>query len=244
MFSKSGKGNIAKAIVNQSGVREAKKTSDTVRVWENYREQALLWRAIALLQIPATFIAIVFAMIMWKFAPITINVPQNPLPGYYSARQVPEAQFVSEATEFINLITNYQPSVAKRQFKRAAEHLIEPFLAKFSDEMLGRELAAIESTSRTQFFWIVPDKTKVLWPTVDSVQVILVGERIKIVAGEQLPTKMTMYKVTMKTIPRNTFNPYGIVITDVEQISGDRNVQNEETKVKALLKQQALQRKR
>jgi len=36
----------------------ARSKNDTIRLWENYKDQALMWRALSLIQIPTTFIAI------------------------------------------------------------------------------------------------------------------------------------------------------------------------------------------
>src|SRR5690606_41834731 len=65
---------------------DGRSEADTIRLWENYREQALMWRALALLQIPATFIALVFALWIWNTRSITLEVPAKPLPGRYLAK--------------------------------------------------------------------------------------------------------------------------------------------------------------
>jgi hypothetical protein len=56
--------------------------SDTIRLWEGYREQAFLWRAIALFQIPATALSILAAIIMYFFSDTIIEVPATPQPGF------------------------------------------------------------------------------------------------------------------------------------------------------------------
>ena len=209
----------AKKIIEDTRFRESKRESDTVRVWENYREQALLWRALALFQIPATAIALVFALVIWVTRTTILNVPAKPLPGYYAAEEIPDAEFISVATEFINLIASYQPVTARKQFKEGAKFLFEPMSARFEQEMLGRELTAIENTRRTQVFFSDPTKTELMRNPDGTVTVTLVGERQKLVAGEVLPNVMTQFRVTMTTIPRNALNQYGIVITNVEVTS-------------------------
>ena len=39
----------------------ARSQNDTIRLWENYKDQAMMWRALSLIQLPTTFIAIIFA---------------------------------------------------------------------------------------------------------------------------------------------------------------------------------------
>src|SRR5690606_19183921 len=110
--------------------------TDTIRLWENYRDQALLWRAIALLQIPSTLILTIFAFYLWGSTEITLNVPAKPLPGLYSAFEIPDAEFFNVATSYVNLVATYQPAVARRQFVKAREMLKEPMLEIFDREMM------------------------------------------------------------------------------------------------------------
>lgn len=200
-----------KKLLHDSSVIDARGETDTIRLWENYRDQALLWRAISLLQIPATFIALVFAIVVYNNSDITLNVPAKPLPGHYSASELPDAEFVSAGTEYVNLIATYQPAVARRQYGRAREMLKEPMLSRFDTEMMDVELRAIETTSRTQVFFVDPSKTTIIRDG-NEVHVTLTGERLKIVAGKELPVVETKFTISMTTVPRNIINPYGIVI--------------------------------
>lgn len=75
-------------------------------------------------------------------------------------------------------------------------------------------MKAIESTARTQMFYVDPAKTKVTREG-GVVSVSVEGDRLKIVAGKDLPATNVRYTITLKTVPRNKLNPYGIVITNV-----------------------------
>ena len=90
----------------------------------------------------------------------------------------------------------------------------EPMLTKFREEMMGIELKAIENTNRTQLFFVDPLRTTMRRGKKKSVTVTFSGERLKIIAGKELPLVKTRYRITMTTIPRNKFNPYGIIITN------------------------------
>ena len=204
-----------KKLLKDSKVIEAPKGTDTIRIWESFRDQAILWRALALLQIPATLIAILFAVVLWQTRSITLNVPSKPLPGHYAVQQIPDVDFIEAATEFVNLIGTYQPVVARRQYLRAAEMTQEPFLDRFRREMLESEMKAIENTSRTQVLFMDPAYTR-LERIDNEVVVTLRASRLKIVAGKELPLANVEYKVTMTTIPRNQLNPYGIVVTNLD----------------------------
>lgn len=205
--------------------------ADTIRLWEGYREQAYLWRALSLLQMPATALSIAAALVMYFFADTIIEVPERPQPGYYSLKQLPDSQFINAATSVINLMATYQPAVARRQFKTARKYLWEPALTEFEQTMMGEELRAIEETKRSQMFFINPRLIKVeRFPEVDLVVVRVPGLRQKLIGDKPLPADEMVYYVKMTTIPRNVHNEYGIVITDVRLRRADERLIEKEDK--------------
>lgn len=201
-------------LLKDSQVLDARSSDDTIRLWESYRDQATMWRALALLQIPATFIAVIFALLIWQTRSVTLNVPARPQPGQYATQQLHNIEFIEAATEFVNLVASYQPAIATKQFERASEMIVEPLLSRFKTEQIGNELRAIIATSRSQMFFVDPTRTEVL-RTGDEVHVSLVGSRQKIIAGKQLPLLTTRYTISMRTVPRNVVNPLGIVISNM-----------------------------
>lgn len=209
--------NVTETIretVSDTQLTAGRDKSDTIRLWENYKDQSLMWRSLFLLQVPTTIGALLFAMVMWSTREINLTVPSKPMPGIYAAQDIPDNEFVNVAMDYIGLIATYQPRTARRQFEAASGMLKEPLLTKFKEEMIGSELAAIENSSRTQVFFIDPLKTSVNRRGND-VTVSVEGDRWKVIAGAELPTVTSRFRVTMTTIPRNQINPYGIVITSV-----------------------------
>lgn len=218
--SQKAAAKAAKTLLNQTSVKEGKSQADTVKIWENFREQAMLWRALALLQIPGTLIALFFALVMWWNRETILNVPAKPLPGYYQAYEIPDAEFISVATNYVNLVSTYQPTTAARQFQEAEKYLTEPIITTFATDMKQNELKAIENTRRTQTYYVDPTQTEITRNENDgTVAVYFKGEREKIVAGQSVPGAITQFLVKMTTIPRNTLNEYGIVIYNVETTS-------------------------
>ena len=200
--------------VAETQLNAARESNDTIRLWENYKDQALMWRSISLLQVPATFAARVFSIVMWTTREITLNVPSKPVPGTYAAQDIPDSEFINVANNYINLIATYQPATVRRQFEAARGMLKEPLLSKFNEEMVGSELPAIENSARTQVFFVDPLKTKVT-RSGNEVEVTVIGDRWKVIAGAELPTVTSRFRVRMTTIPRNQINPFGIVINSV-----------------------------
>jgi hypothetical protein len=201
-------------VVADTRLNATRSESDTIRLWENYKDQALLWRSLSLLQFPMTFVALIFALVMWSTRVINLTVPSKPEPGVHIAQDIPDTEFINAANTYVNLVATYQPGTARNQFNVASSMLKEPVYTKFREEMVGAELGAIESTARTQVFFTDPLRTKVTRNGTE-VTVSLVGERWKVIAGSPLPTVTSRFTITMSTIPRNPLNPYGIVITGV-----------------------------
>ncbi len=199
--------------------------SDTIRLWEGYKEQAFFWRALALIQVPATALAITAALVMYFLADTIIEVPEHPQPGYYSVKQLPDSQFINVAREVVNLVSTYQPAVARRQFKTARKYLWEPALSQFESVMLQSELNAIEGTKRSQLFFINPRLIQVVRsPEDDTVAVRIPGIRQKLIGDKPLVPDELVYYIKMTTIPRNVHNEYGIVVTDIHLRSANEKV--------------------
>jgi predicted nucleic-acid-binding protein len=203
-----------KHLASGTILKDSRGESDTVKLWENYREQAAMWRAIALFQMPTSCLLVIFSIVLWVGRSTTLNVPAKPLPGIYLAKEIPDTEFIEFATTFVNLIATYQPAVGRRQYNQAREMIKEPMLTRFNQEMMDIELKAIETTYRTQAFFIDPVKTTVTRLNEKEITVTFEGERQKIVAGKELPTTQSRYSITMTTLPRQSVNPYGIVITN------------------------------
>jgi hypothetical protein len=224
---------MVKEKVNDTQLAAARSNSDTIRLWENYKDQALMWRSIALIQMPATAIALLFAILLWSTREITLQVPSKPLPGIYNAQDIPDSEFINVANDYINLVATYQPGTARKQFEAARAMLKEPLLTQFNTDMMVSELTAIENTARTQVFFTDPLKTKIERNGTE-VTVTVIGERWKVIAGNPLPTVTSRFRVTMTTIPKNPLNPYGIVITSARfkaNVKGERggNYSEDET---------------
>lgn len=214
--------------------------SDTIRLWEGYREQAYLWRALALLQMPSTALSILAALIMYFYADTIIEVPERPAPGYYSVKQLPDSHFINASTSVINLIATYQPAIARRQFKTARKYLWEPALTEFEETMMGPEIRAIEETKRSQMFFINPRLIKVeRFPELDMVVVRVPGVRQKLIGNKALPADQMVYYVKMTTVPRNIHNEYGIVVVDIRLRRADERVVSKEDKLEVRAQERA-----
>lgn len=197
--------------------------ADTIRLWEGFREQALFWRALALIQVPSTALAILIALLQLYLSDPIINVVPNPLPGRYSSKELPDRLYLSSAQNLVNLISTYQPSIARRQFKRAEKMLWEPALSRFQKVMLENELRAIEETARSQIFFADEARIKIeRFPEFgDSGKVVvrIPGVQQKLIGNRPLEAEKVVYHISMTTIPRHRYNKYGIVVINIDSRS-------------------------
>jgi len=209
------KRGLAKDI-RQVELVDGRAGADTVRLWEHYRDHAYMWRALAVLQFPATFLALGAALLMYFTADTVIEVPEKPQPGHYSIKQLPDSEFIDVATKLVNAITTYQPHNAREQFYSSRKFLWEPALSEFENVMVKQELRVVEETSRSQMFFIDTKQIKIeRFPELDKVVVRLPGVRQKLIGQKPLPPDEMVYYVKMTTIPRNIHNEYGIVVVDI-----------------------------
>ncbi|MGI6681225.1 MAG: TraE/TraK family type IV conjugative transfer system protein [Bdellovibrionota bacterium] len=202
-------------VLDKANVQPHRKGDDTIRIWEGYRQQAVMWRALSIIQLLATTAISILCIILWQTRQITLKVPQRPVPGQYNTQEIPDADFVEAANSFVSLIATFQPYTSEEQFKRAAALIHSNLLERFTDEFLDNELKAINATSLSQVFFVDPSKTTIERFSNNTVRVTLYGVRHKYIGGREIEPVKSKYVVILTTLPRNDLNPLGIVVTDV-----------------------------
>lgn len=206
------------ALAVKEGLSYLERTSkragaDTVALWDGYQEQMYLWRALALLMLPATLLAIGLALAMFFAADTTVVVPPKPEPSKIELAQIPNQEFVRLGSNVANLLTSYRTHEARPQFKMARQFLWQPALGQFEKEWMGKELEIIENTSRSQVFYPSPRQIKVIRKD-DHVVVRVPGTRRKQVGAETSGDELVWW-FRMRTVPRNMFNDTGLVINNL-----------------------------
>jgi len=107
--------NVLKAANIQNYDR--KSGSDTIRIWEGYKAQAVLWRALSIIQLLATTAISILCIILWQTRSITLSVPQRPVPGQYNTQEIPDADFIELANSFVSLIAHFNHTLQKINLK-------------------------------------------------------------------------------------------------------------------------------
>lgn len=188
---------------------------NTIDLWEAHREQASLWRILAILVLPATLLSLGIMFLVWFAGDIRVEIPPKPEVPYYKVDQVPDKEFIAIASQVTSLLSSYRAYEARRQFEYARQFLWEPALKQFTLQWLGQELPLIEQTQRSQVFYASPHQIKIEREK-NFVWVRYPGTRQKFLGNELNSKDEIIWWFRMTTIPRNIHNNYGIVINDIK----------------------------
>lgn len=217
--------NAEKIVKQVSGSVAGRSSADTMRLWERYKTRASFWRYLTLLQVFLTFGLMASALIFFSNADTVVEVPTKPEPGTYSVNRLPDAEYISVAQSVVNLIETYQPYTVKKQFYTARQYLFDEALENFDEAYVGGSnpiLDTVVNLGRTQQFRIDAGRVRVNRYSREGFPRVLVripGVRYKMFGFKHLPAETAEWHVEMTTIPRNAYNEYGIVVTDMRENS-------------------------
>ncbi len=222
-----GKVNKEEVVKSVTGTTAGRDSSDTLRLWERYKTRAAFWRYLTLLQIITTFGLMASALVFFSNADTVVEVPTKPEPGTYSVNRLPDAEYISVAQSVVNLIETYQPYTVEQQFQTARKYLFDDALENFDGLYTGGSDPIVDTVvnlGRTQQFRIDAGRVRVNRYKREGfmrVSVRIPGVRYKMFGFKHLPPETSEWFLEMTTIPRNAYNEYGIVVTDMRENSLD-----------------------
>lgn len=194
---------------------EGRELNDTIRVWDRFKEEAHYWRAFLLIQICTITVSLLVAISLFFEADAVIEVPEVPSPGIYSAKQLPDSEFIGMATRFVNLIATYQPYTASKQFITAERWLWEPAFSEFEKYYVKGFLKSVKEMSQSAIFQI--NSRQVMLERHGSTVVVKIpGNSQQLLGSRPLPPEYVVYWLRMTTIPENINNQFGLVIIDLK----------------------------
>ena len=141
-----------------------------------------------------------------------VVVPGAAVAGVYNAGEMPETVMVQFARNFVVDLANYTPASAEKGYLSAARFMSPEFLSRF--EPIAREQLKQVVTNRVSQFFTV-DSYKV--EGKDPLLVRFLGERITFVGRTETERKAYQYRVTLRYVERTQQNPYGLIVSSVEQ---------------------------
>jgi hypothetical protein len=141
-----------------------------------------------------------------------VVVPGAAVAGVYNAGAMPETVMVQFARNFVVDLANYTPASAEKGYLSAARFMSPELLSRF--EPVAREQLKQVVTNRVSQFFTV-DSFKV--EGKDPLVVRFLGERITYVGRTETERKPYQYRLTLRYVERTQQNPYGLVVSSVEQ---------------------------
>jgi TraE protein len=141
-----------------------------------------------------------------------VVVPGAAVAGVYNAGEMPESVMVQFARNFVVDLANFTPASAEKGYLSAARFMSPELLSRF--EPVAREQLKQVVTNRiSQLFTVDSDKVEGKDPLV----IRFVGERITYIGRTETERKPYQYRLTLRFVERTQPNPYGLVVSSVEQ---------------------------
>ena len=139
-------------------------------------------------------------------------MPRAAIAGVYNAGEMPETVMVQFARNFVVDLANYTPASAEKGYLSAARYMSPELLSRF-EPIARAQLKQVVTNRISQFFAVDSEKVDGKDPLV----VRFTGERITYVGRTETERKPFQYRVTLQHVERTQQNPYGLMISSVEQ---------------------------
>lgn len=142
-----------------------------------------------------------------------VVVPGAAIAGVYNAGEMPETVMVHFARNFVVDLANYTPASAEKGYLSAARYMSPELLSRF-EPVARAQLKQVVTNRISQFFAVDSERVEGKDPLV----VGFLGERITYVGRTETERKPYQYRVRLQHVERTHQNPYGVVVSSIEQI--------------------------
>jgi len=185
------------------------------KFWEILAESqhdklVLSWLSVVLTVLVMVLSGLLVGMAV-RAKPVVV-VPGAATAGVYSAGEMPESVMVQFARNFVVDLANFTPASAEKGYLSATRFMSPELLSRF--EPVAREQLKQVVTNRVSQFFTVDSFTV---EGKDPLVVRFLGERITYVGRTETERKPYQYRVTLHYVERTQQNPYGLVVSSVEQ---------------------------
>jgi hypothetical protein len=170
----------------------------------------LSWLSVVLTVLVIVLSAFLISMAV-RPKPVVV-VPGAAIAGVYNAGEMPETVMLQFARNFVVDLANYTPASAEKGYLSAARFMSPELLSRF-EPVARAQLKQVVTNRISQFFAVDSERVEGKDPLV----VKFLGERITYVGRTETERKPYQYRVRLQHVERTQQNPYGLVITSVEQ---------------------------
>ena len=170
----------------------------------------LSWLSVVLTVLVIALSAFLVSMAI-RPKPVVV-VPGAAIAGVYNAGEMPETVMVQFARNFVVDLANYTPASAEKGYLSAARYMSPELLSRF-EPVARAQLKQVVTNRISQLFAVDSERVEGKDPFV----VRFLGERITYVGRTETERKPYQYRVTLRYVERTQQNPYGLVVSSVEQ---------------------------
>ena len=185
------------------------------KFWEILAESQHDKLVLSWLSVVLTVLVIVLSAFLVRMAvrpkPVVV-VPGAAVAGVYNAGEMPETVMVQFARNFVVDLATYTPASAEKGYLSAARFMSPELLSRF-EPVARAQLKQVVTNRISQFFAVDSERVEGKDPLV----VGFLGERIIYVGRTETERKPYQYRVSLRYVERTQQNPYGLVVTSVEQ---------------------------
>ena len=169
-----------------------------------------------------SWLSVVLTVLVIALSALLVRVAIRPMPvvvvpgaaiaGVYNAAEMPETVMVHFARNFVVDLANYTPASAEKGYLSAARFMSPELLSRF-EPIARAQLKQVVTNRVSQFFAVDSERVEGKDPLV----VGFLGERITYVGRTEMERKPYQYRVTLQHVARTQQNPYGLVVSSIEQ---------------------------
>ncbi|MFQ5849854.1 MAG: TraE/TraK family type IV conjugative transfer system protein [Candidatus Binatia bacterium] len=157
-------------------------------------------------------------LVQASIRPKSVVVPGAAVPGVYKAGEMPKSVIVDFARNFVVDLANFTPASAEKGFLSAARYMSPEFLSRF-EPVAGEQLKQLVGNRVSQFFTVDSHSVEGRGPFV----VKFLGEKVTYVGRTETERKPYRFQLTLHTVESTHENPYGLLVTSVEQREVPKN---------------------
>jgi hypothetical protein len=132
--------------------------------------------------------------------------------GVYNAGEMPETVMVHFDRDFVFDLANYTPASAEKGYLSAARYMSPELLSRF-EPVARAQFKQVVTNRISQFLAVDSEKVEGKDPLV----VRFTGERLTYLGRTETERKPFQYRVTLQHVERIPQNPYGLVVSAIEQ---------------------------
>lgn len=185
---------------------------------KSHKQAGMFWRMLSFVQFPIAIFSTFYFITRYLSADTIVHVKEIKGIEDVTVDEIQDKEYVNIAQTVFNLLGTFQPTTAREQFEAAQDFMLESAHKNLIDLRLEDELVTAEESGTSQIQHL--EDYQVTRRPGGEGKVCFYGYRSKIVDQTPLPNQDVTYCFTLKPDDPFEDNPFGLMITTIEQRLG------------------------